>query len=672
MPFNRFVKNFKALTCLLVLGLCFYSCVPENVKYSDEIIIDHKQPEFRTIFNYQDRLESDSLYSFFRSSNPSVRYLAVSAFASIQSEESIDSIATLLEDPNLEVRAAAVYALGQIGTSKSEKYILQAFKAQDTFDVNNVSNRNILEAIGKCGSESYLEALSTVKGYRDTDTLLIEGQCRGIYRYATRGFTHPEGTKKMVSVLNNSNIPASTKLIAANYLFRAKEIDLAPYKFQLVEFLSDNDPKLRMAIATALGKTKDLEVLPYLINRLKIEKDYRVKSNIISAFKYFPYIQVIEIVLPYIKDDNPQVVKSALNYLFENGNKNDAMIYRQYIADSLKNTTTAGLYKVVLSNLPHYYTNTRNTLQNEILELIGKTTDPYEKANYIAALAYNPKAYESIYKIAEESDIPIIGTTCATALGNLVSNEKFEQVFKYQSPKIRKEIGKLLRNLIESGDAGTMSAAAGAIYNPDSKLKEAIDSTQFLLNAKNNLKLPKDIETYNEVNKALCFLQGREFVKKEFAYNHPIDWQVLDNISDSTRIVVKTNKGNFSMQMFQNKAPGSVANFMNLANSDFYDGNIIHRVVPNFVVQIGCPRGDGYGSLDYTIRSELPQMYYMDEGYVGMASSGIHTEGTQWFVTHSPTPHLDGRYTIFAKITEGMDVVLDLGIGDKILDVIKL
>ena len=672
MPFSRFVKNFKALACLILMGIGFYSCVPENVTYSDEIMIDHKQAEFRSIFNYQDRMESDSLYSFFRSSNPSARYLAATAFASVQSEESIDSLATLLEDPNLEVRAAAIYALGQTGTSKSEKYIIEAFKSQDSFDVNNACNRNILEAIGKCGSEKYLQALSTVQGYRDTDTLLIEGQCWGIYRFAARGITHPEGTKKMIGILNNGNIPNSTKLIAANYLFRAKEINLSPYKFQLVEFLSDNDPKLRMTIATALGKTKDLEVLPYLINRLKIEKDYRVKSNIIGALQYFPYIQVIETVLPFINDDNPQVAKTTLNYLFNHGNKNDALIYRQYITDSLKNTTKAGLYKVVLSNLPHYYTNTRNILQGEIVELVETTTNPYEKANYIEALAYNPRAYEVIYEIAKENETPVIGTTCALALGNLVSNEKFERVFKYQSNKIRKEIATQLKSLIESGDSGTMSAAAGAIYNPDSKFKGLIDSTQYLLNAKNNLKLPKDIETYNEVNKALCFLQDREYSKRKTGYNHPIDWKALDNISDSTRMVVKTKKGNFSMQLFPNKAPGSVANFVNLATSDFYDGNTIHRVVPNFVTQIGCPRGDGYGGLDYTIRSELPQMYYMDEGYVGMASSGIHTEGTQWFITHSPTPHLDGRYTIFAKITDGMDVVLDLEIGDKILDVVRL
>jgi len=83
------------------------------------------------------------------------------------------------------------------------------------------------------------------------------------------------------------------------------------------------------------------------------------------------------------------------------------------------------------------------------------------------------------------------------------------------------------------------------------------------------------------------------------------------------------------------------------------------------VIQGGCPRGDGWGSENYSIRSELGPLRY-NEGYVGMASSGKDTEGVQWFITHSPTPHLDGRYSIFAKVIYGMEVVHQIEIGDQI------
>jgi cyclophilin family peptidyl-prolyl cis-trans isomerase len=123
------------------------------------------------------------------------------------------------------------------------------------------------------------------------------------------------------------------------------------------------------------------------------------------------------------------------------------------------------------------------------------------------------------------------------------------------------------------------------------------------------------------------------------------------------------------MALYTHQAPGTVMNFVQLARDRFYNGKNFHRVVPNFVVQGGCPRGDGYGSLDYTIRSELAPSYYNSEGCVGMASAGNHTEGTQWFITHSPTPHLDGNYTLFGRVTEGMSVVHRIQIGDEITQV---
>jgi cyclophilin family peptidyl-prolyl cis-trans isomerase len=116
-------------------------------------------------------------------------------------------------------------------------------------------------------------------------------------------------------------------------------------------------------------------------------------------------------------------------------------------------------------------------------------------------------------------------------------------------------------------------------------------------------------------------------------------------------------------------APASVLNFINLAKEGFFDNKTFHRVVPNFVVQDGCPRGDGYGAKDYTIRTEIGPLWYEDEGMVGMASAGFDTESTQWFITHSPTPHLDGRYTLFGRVTKAMNVVHQLQVGDRIAKV---
>ena len=105
-------------------------------------------------------------------------------------------------------------------------------------------------------------------------------------------------------------------------------------------------------------------------------------------------------------------------------------------------------------------------------------------------------------------------------------------------------------------------------------------------------------------------------------------------------------------------------NFARLAQKKFFDGLLIHRVVPNFVVQTGDPRGDGWGSPGYSIRSEFSRRRYV-RGMVGMASAGTDTEGCQFFITHSEQPHLDGRYTIFARVKSGMEVVDVLQVGDR-------
>ena len=127
-----------------------------------------------------------------------------------------------------------------------------------------------------------------------------------------------------------------------------------------------------------------------------------------------------------------------------------------------------------------------------------------------------------------------------------------------------------------------------------------------------------------------------------------------------------TNKGVFKMKFFVEEAPGSVALITSLIEQKFYDGKYFHRVIPNFVAQGGCPIGNGMGGTEQVIRSEFSQLRFT-RGSVGLASSGNDTESCQFFVTYSPKPHLDGRYTVFAEVIEGMDIVDQLQVGDQII-----
>jgi peptidyl-prolyl cis-trans isomerase B (cyclophilin B) len=131
---------------------------------------------------------------------------------------------------------------------------------------------------------------------------------------------------------------------------------------------------------------------------------------------------------------------------------------------------------------------------------------------------------------------------------------------------------------------------------------------------------------------------------------------------------IKTAKGTIRIELLRDAAPKTVANFIKLAKSGFYDKRIWHRVVPDFVIQDGCPRGDGWGGPGYQIRCEYNDLPY-NTGSVGMATSGKDTGGSQYFICQSPQPHLNGRYTLFGNVIEGMDVVEKIEIGDLIKSV---
>jgi len=128
---------------------------------------------------------------------------------------------------------------------------------------------------------------------------------------------------------------------------------------------------------------------------------------------------------------------------------------------------------------------------------------------------------------------------------------------------------------------------------------------------------------------------------------------------------VITSKGAFTIEFLPEEAPLTVDNFIQLARKGFFNGQTVPRVVPNFVVQAGDPRGDQNGGPGYQIRCELNEVPY-ERAAVGMALSGKDTGGSQWFVTHSPQPHLDGGYTVFGRVTSGMDVVDRIARGDTI------
>lgn len=132
----------------------------------------------------------------------------------------------------------------------------------------------------------------------------------------------------------------------------------------------------------------------------------------------------------------------------------------------------------------------------------------------------------------------------------------------------------------------------------------------------------------------------------------------------------KTNMGDFDIELYAKECPETVWNFVNLAEGrqetkkqgPYYDGLIFHRVIEGFMIQGGCPDGTGMGTPGYRFEDEcLPELRHDSEGILSMANAGPGTNGSQFFITLVPTPHLDGRHTVFGKVTNGMEVVKKIG-----------
>ncbi|MAI72876.1 MAG: peptidylprolyl isomerase [Rhodopirellula sp.] len=129
--------------------------------------------------------------------------------------------------------------------------------------------------------------------------------------------------------------------------------------------------------------------------------------------------------------------------------------------------------------------------------------------------------------------------------------------------------------------------------------------------------------------------------------------------------IFETSKGTIRLELFEEKTPKTVGNFETLCGKEYYDGLTFHRVIPDFMVQGGCPDGTGAGGPGYKFEDEFDsELRHDGPGVLSMANAGPNTNGSQFFITHVPCPHLDDRHSVFGKVLEGQDVVDSIEQGD--------
>jgi peptidyl-prolyl cis-trans isomerase B (cyclophilin B) len=151
-------------------------------------------------------------------------------------------------------------------------------------------------------------------------------------------------------------------------------------------------------------------------------------------------------------------------------------------------------------------------------------------------------------------------------------------------------------------------------------------------------------------------------------YSKPFDQRI--DLKKQYTASIETNRGVITLNLYAAQAPRTVNNFVCLAEDGFYDGVRFHRVIPDFMVQTGDPTGTGRGGPGYTFKDEFdPKLKHDGPGVLSMANAGPNTNGSQFFITHVPTAWLDGKHTVFGRVTQGQDVVNAIEQGDVMLSV---
>ncbi len=636
--------NLDPSKYLFLLPLFFLACSDD----SDKAINKFSDPVSTHIADLKDRRMPDSLLQYFSHENPRYRLEAVEAFGSLQDTTHVDRIGRLLVmDADAGVRRAAAFALGQARHPSCERLLLGALMKEQ----NPGNSFEILSAYGKTTRLWKLDPDPFL-----TDSNRTAGLAWSIYRAGLRGKTDSQANAVAISLLKQT-FTEFTRLGAAHFFARGAISfeDAAPAIISVA--LNDPSADVRMAAALSLGKIPSDTVLHTLTTIIDKDPDHRVIINAVRALKSFPLASAKATLFKCLQHKNANVGVAASEVI------RDIVPASMWI-DVANEMNRVGQWRMVANLYQGVLRSSRSReIAEEIRSAYNAATDPYHRAALLGSLSDDPASFGFVEQQLREADTAVIRSVAASTLVAMNYSVNFTREY-------RARFAKMFQSLLESqNDPAVIGTIASALADSTLSYRTLFPDAKFLYAAREKLKVPRDIESLQSVDAAIASFENEKTPLASYiGFNHPIDWDLVRQIPDGQLATIKTSRGHIVVRLLVNEAPGSVANFVALAQQDYFDNKFVHRVVPNFVIQTGCKRGDGWGSEDYSIRSEFSPRLYRT-GSMGMASAGKDTEGTQWFITHSPTPHLDGRYTLFAEVVEGMAVVNLLQIGDKITDV---
>ena len=655
--------------------------------------------------------------------DPAIRKRAALATGRIGNDDSVSALAGLLKDADADVRAMAAFAIGEVEAASGAEPLLAILKSTNE---PLIVRARAIEGLGKIAGAlppdrearrlelgaAIVEALKQETAFSDrlTAILGLTAALRSrptnagptIAKFLTRSDprVRADAANALARLRLNDGNDQLRKLVATDSdpIVRANAArvlgvteDKASFDSLLKLAVEDPDSRVRVSAIRSLALLKDPRAADALLKRGEVLIQQQLANHASETNEVLEIATTLGRVLALSEDKRALMwlgkVDQATNHkspeigiafariapaVFVPGLEADAKAlaanpslgYWNY-APSL----AAGLGEIAalpasVPNKAELAAIAESTLRGMLLYRLSppsKASDFVPKNSEITAsdvlrafAAFKPKDLgEILLKHLNDPDVIVRGTA-AELLGELPPSEQKTQAL----------IAAFLRSAKDPLNDATLSTldALGKQKSPaaNDAIARALDWPDHLIRRRAVALLKAN--GVGDVSIHIGIVQTR---------NTAADYRrALARIGKRVRAVVTTTKGSFTIELLPEAAPLTVDNFVQLAQRSFFNGITIHRVVPNFVIQDGDPRGDGNGGpANHQIRCEINEVPY-ERATVGMALSGKDTGGSQWFVTHSPQPHLDGGYTVFGRVVAGMNVVDNIIRGDVIKSIV--
>jgi cyclophilin family peptidyl-prolyl cis-trans isomerase/HEAT repeat protein len=605
----------------LVLGFAFLAgCeVPEvgtpetpTNRWSDE--------RLWPVLEAQEHRDIDALCTLLKDDALEVREAAALAFASVQDTLGIPCLMGSLSDASSSVRSTAVFALGFVADSLAiERMAELAMNERDS-----TVQRAYLSA-------SFL-AMQRNGMLKDPQAILY-------YLESSRGHERVRAADAL------RRLPDSVLV--------GMEVD---YLRLVVE---EKELEVKAMLVRGIGTFRSTIARKSILRSMDANMPVPMRINAMRAFASMWRPGEEAPLLAALADGNPVVRRAALEELSSLDGPLDPKL--------LMNTTVDPEDAMLF--VPWYGLLNRLGLRSEH-PYKGAIPDarkaPYAYAEWIRVAVNDrtPDERPDLWAMLKADEHAAVRQAAFQALvqeaRDLMAGSRFANIEAQYA-----RLGEVVRTAMATGDAGLISAACEVALEEEQLAIRQLVNRTLILRALESLHPIADLEAI----RLLAQLEGQYSHGRSsmnwpsIPFNHPINKERLSALKQGQRYRITTAKGIIILTTDVNDCPGSSLAFDSLVTAGYYNGKAFHRMVPNFVVQGGCPRGDGYGGMPWTLRTEIGRKLFT-AGSVGLASAGRDTESCQFFITHSAAPHLDGRYTRFGEVVEGIDVVWQLQVGD--------